>query len=327
VRGLYNTVLKIYATISEGLTTVKRLDLVLVPIVGLSAFQLFYLWTQQGLWYLEAVAMSQIERPFVLRALIPLLSRELAHWTTLNLAYCLMIWVVLSSIGLYFAAKYLYQVFDQNPVNSSIVAFICCELFLFLMLQDPREYDFATAFFFTFSLALLARDKNSAYLLLFPIATLNRETTVLLSLFWAILSFQKMGFPKFMLQGAYQAIVYILIRVMIMRVFTYAPGPLLEWTFTDNVATFLKEPLKTSVLILLFAFGIYVVTHKWSEKPVFLRLVFLVVFPPLVALHLLVGLWWEVRVYAEIFPVLVMLAIWGILPALVVSRHQTALPS
>ena len=97
--------------------------------------------------------------------------------------------------------------------HAPIVSFIGCELYFLLIAIVAHVYDIATGVFFCLSLAFIARGKLKAYYLLFPLATLNRETTFLLILFFVIHFLGRMPFVRYGTAVAYQGIVYLLIKM------------------------------------------------------------------------------------------------------------------
>lgn len=297
-------------------------DWILSPLVGFTAFQLYYSWTDKGFSFLEMIIRSLDKRPYVYRVLVPLLSRSLEQLVGISAIYCLMFLVILFSIGLYFAVKYLYGAFSEDAARSSLISFICCELFFVFILGNAKVYDIPSAFFFTLSLALLARDKVTAYLLLFPIATLNKETTVLLSLFWAITFFNKTNRFQFIAQGIYQVVVFVVIRWILTSLFADLPGSSFLWMPAENLAAIINSPVDAALLLAGFGIAIYMAVKGWNDKPSFLRTAFLVIFPLQVIQHVTVGILWEIRVYAECFSIVFLVASWNIQPVFSSSNNS-----
>ncbi len=287
----------------------KYLDLLFSSMIAITSFQFYFVWSEGlGYSYLHDVAYSFEERPYVYRVLIPFLSRALEFLTGVSAIYCMIILVIASAVGLYFSLKYLYSTFESSNERTSIVSFFICEtLFIIILLTFPHIYDISTAMFFTLALALLARGKLTTYLILFPLATLNRETTFLLTIFWLVYLFKRIPVSSLLCGAVYQVIVYVVIRLVVTSGFAHLPGTSLDWQPMRNLEKFLASPLTT--FLLLFAFGLilYGVFIGWSQKPLFLRIAFLIFFPAQVFLHLTLGGAWELRVYAESLPVIFLL--------------------
>lgn len=290
----------------------KHLDYLLAAIIAVTAFQFYYVWIQGlGYPYLHDVVYSMEERPYVYRVLIPLLSRVLQDLTGVDTVTCMIILVVVSAVGLYYSVKYLYSTFESNKDRTSIVSFIICEIiFITIIFSFPHVYDIPTAMFFTLALALLARNELLLYLLLFPLATLNRETTFLLTFFWLIYFFRRISANWLFFGALYQAIVYIAIRFTVTSEFANLPGSTFDWQPMRNLAKYLAFPLPTLFLLSILAILLYAVFKRWSQKPEFLRITFLTLFPAQFFLHFTLGGAWEIRVYLESLPITLLLAFY-----------------
>jgi hypothetical protein len=295
----------------------KYLDLFFASMVAITAFQFYYVWIEGlGYSYLYDVAYSLEGRPYVYRVLIPLLSRIIEFLIDVSAIYCMILLVVASAVGLYFSLKYLYSTFESSNERTGVVSFIICEtLFIIILLTFPHVYDISTAMFFTLALALIARGKLAIYLILFPLATLNRETTFLLTLFWLIYMSKSMPVSRLFYGAVYQIIVYIVIRLTIMSTFAHLPGDSFDWQPMRNLEKFLASPLTTCLILSTFGVILYAVIKGWSQKPLFLRIAFLTLFPAQVFLHLTLGGAWELRVYAESLPVIFLLAAYTQTPS------------
>jgi hypothetical protein len=291
----------------------KHLDLLFSCMVAITAFQFYYVWIEGlGYPYLHDVVYSLEERPYVYRMLIPFLSRMLEFLIGVSAVYWMILLVVASAVGLYFSLKYLYSTFESNNERTSIISFIICEiLFIIILLTFPHIYDISTAMFFAFALALLARGKLTTYLILFPLATLNRETTFLLTVFWLIYFSKRIPVHWLFYGAVYQAIVYVVIRLAMTSAFAHLPGNSFDWQPMRNLEKFLASPLTTCLLLSALGIILYMVIAGWSQKPLFLRIAFLTLFPMQVFLHLTLGGAWELRVYAESLPVIFLLAAYA----------------
>lgn len=126
------------------------------------------------------VSLNQ-PRPFVYRQLVPMLARLLMS-LHISAAWSLVIIVTLAGIGYYLALRKLagrfYQLNDKNEL-------LIVGLTIFtlpLLFNSQQVYDLPTAFLFTLSIYCLVTGAILAYLLVFAVACLNRETAFLLIL-------------------------------------------------------------------------------------------------------------------------------------------------
>src|SRR5215208_4662330 len=148
-----------------------------------------------------------------------------------------------------------------------------------LIFHEGPYYDLATVMFFALSLALLARGKHLAYLLLFPVAILNRETTFLLTLVFIVSSFYRYQrtIPRHIFYSVvYHVLIWILIRAVTIIVIADNPGALFLWRSLLNLSIYASMPLQSFFFLFGFALFVYGALFRWNEKPAFLRMSFLV---------------------------------------------------
>ena len=290
---------------------VKQLDKILALVVAITASQAHVIWIQRlGYRDLYLIANSTHGRPSAYRVLIPFLSRVAEGITGIDIVYCMSGLVVLSAIGLFYSLRYLYSSFAPSE-RADIVAFLGCEITFLLILWEMHIYDLATVMFFALALALLANNKFWIYYLIFPLATLNRETTFLLLSFFVVYFYKTSPRRQWMYGTIYQVFIYILIRWITTSVFANLPGEEYWWTWPQVPLAYIRN--YPWALILLVAVGgvLYFVFRGWYRKPLFLRTAFLIIFPLQVIMHFTVGLPWELRVYAESASVILCLAFYS----------------
>lgn len=126
------------------------------------------------------VSLSQ-PRPFVYRQLVPALARALMT-LHVSAAWALAIIVTLAGIGYYVALRKLAGVFYQLDNRTELLVLGLTVLTLPLLFNSQQIYDLPTAFLFTLSIYYLVAGAILAYLLVFTVACLNRETAFLLIL-------------------------------------------------------------------------------------------------------------------------------------------------
>jgi hypothetical protein len=181
------------------------------------------------------------------------------------------------------------------------------------MIQESKVYDVATPAFFALSLWALARRRYWLFYLLFPLATLNRETTFLLSAFYVVYFFNGPISRRHWFYGCvYQGAVYILIRLVTMAAFTHLPGApfILSWRHVLTVYA-ANYPLTLAFALCLGWIG-YLTLRGWKQKPLFLRTALSIIFPIQFILHIFMGWPYEIRVFAESLPLITVLAAYPI---------------
>ncbi|RPI93357.1 MAG: hypothetical protein EHM40_10115 [Chloroflexi bacterium] len=295
----------------------KYFDLFLAGIVAFSAYQFHYVWlVWKGFADLERVAYALEDRPFVYRLLVPSLARVLEKLTGIPAVPCMIFLVVLSSVGLFYSLLYLYTAFSAHREPAGMFAFVGCELTFMWILIGVKVYDIATAMFFALALALLARRKFNSYYVLFLIASLNRETTFLLTLFFSVYFFNRMPRRHYFFGLLYQGLAYTVVKITTMILYRDVPGTVLSLNPVGVLRGYVDQPVWFAVLLFVFfCLFLVIAIWQWNAKPGFLRAAFITLFPALLLLHILMGYPYEIRVFAEVFPVLLMLCAWSI-PAL-----------
>lgn len=265
--------------------------------------QFDYLWAMRhGTLFIHYQALAQDVRPYVYRLLLPSLARGLAWITGLDPGACLLALFILSAVGLYFSLKYLYRSFWPDDRSASVVAFAGSVFFFMLIFIHGKSYDPATGMFFSLALALLARQKFGLYYLLFPLATLNRETTFLLLPLFAILYRDRLA------GLAYQVVVYSVLKILVMLAFADFPGEAFLFRPAAVIDEYLSDPARSLGSLAIFSLMLWLVFRRWEEKPALLRVAFLTIAPALLALHFLMGFAFEFRVLAEGMPAAFLLA-------------------
>jgi hypothetical protein len=171
-------------------------------------------------------------------------------------------------------------------------------LFLMLFVWGVKVYDVATATWFAMSIGLLARRQMFAYYLLFPIGCLNRETAFLMVILFLV------HFGKAQWAGVlYQATAFIAIRVLVMIAYADLPGVVMLVRPIENLQLFAEHLVGSIVHWMGFAGLTWLCVRQWHRKPLILRQAFLVFGPLLMLMYLVLGVSFEIRVFAELYPV------------------------
>ncbi|HLE92911.1 MAG TPA: hypothetical protein VI753_17300, partial [Anaerolineales bacterium] len=192
---------------------------------------------------------------------------------------------------------------DEEDLRAFVMAVAGTELFFVLIQMDRKVYDTSTAMFFAFALGLLARGKFKEFYLLYPLGCMNRETMFLLSIFFAIHYFGKMETFRYLSGLIYQGAVFIGIRLMIMKIFEGNAGQLIYFQPWHILKEHADHPIMLFLLMVLITLTWHRVARRWKEKPEFLRSALFVLLPLQMILYLMVGNAFEVRVFAEVYPV------------------------
>jgi len=249
-------------------------------------------------------------RPFVYRVLIPNLIRVLSGLLPLptDLITLILMWLCL----VYFA--FTFRIFARRFIAQPVLADAASLLALVGLYPSfyfGKIYDFAILFLFTLALVWMHAERWKPYLILFPIACLTKETTALLGLVFALHFFRTMERRKFIALLAYQAIVFLIIRLIITWVFRDNPGNALEFHLLDHVKAFTKQPIFFSLWFMELVIVALVVAYRWKQKPAFLRHAGVATALPLLLLFFTSGGVYELRNLYESYPVVFLLVFFS----------------
>ncbi|RCK73925.1 MAG: hypothetical protein ANABAC_2999 [Anaerolineae bacterium] len=174
-------------------------------------------------------------------------------------------------------------------------------------------YDFTTLLLFTLALVWMAARRCTAYLLVFFLACLNKETAILLTLafFFHFKTQNEISRFRFLTLLALQIACYTLIRIWLFFRFQANPGSLVEVHFAEYQIILQQFPEVGLISLAIFLVILLLVFHHWKQKPLFLRHA-TVMFPPLLILTMAFGFPYEFRVFYEVYPVFSAMAILSI---------------
>lgn len=198
-----------------------------------------------------------------------------------------------------------------EDLRDFIVAAAAVELFMILFFLEAKVYDLATALFFAVSLGLLASGKLIEYLMLFPFACLNRETSFLLTVIFVVYFYNRLALRDWSMGVGYQVLAFAIVRLSLMAIFADSPGMPFLFRLQENIADHLKYPGRSLLFLAGVLITVWLCARHWYTKPLLLRTAFVVLAPALMALYLLFGWAFELRVFAELYPVVVVLATWS----------------
>jgi len=157
----------------------------------------------------------------------------------------------------------------------------------------------------------LKQKKWTSFLVLFIISCFNKETTILLTLIFAIHFFkdEKVNRKLYIQLIAAQLLIFTLVKIFLYMVFSNNAGGFVEFHLVDrNYLIFNGYSLSTFVVLLLIILTLF---SKWKQKPKFLKDA-LWIAVPLIILTFFFGFFDELRDYYEVFPVIVLLISFNI---------------
>lgn len=247
-------------------------------------------------------------RPFITRALVPLLLRLSVTALPVDpqaVAVALMYGSLLGSV---WALRLLAQSFWPPSTRLDAAVLLSVPALAPLTIAYTMIYDFPTLFLFTLGLALMARERWAAFLAVFALGSLNRETTALLALVLLVAYAGRLPARRLAGLMAAQGLIYVLVRGAVAWQFRHNPGSSVEFNLWLQAVIFIFMPLASAAHLLLAAAVGLLVAANYRAKPRFLRAALVALAPTLLALYALFGNPWEIRVFYELFPICYLLA-------------------
>jgi hypothetical protein len=262
-------------------------------------------------------------RPYVTRALVPIVARAGTALTPAPVAQSLTnaftsvehVFVVLvmtvSLFAFQSALRRLFrETYNAGPVTPLVAALAgLASLPMFFGPFSRQIYDFTTLWSFTLGLALMAGRQWTAYLVLFAIATVNKETTILLTLVFAVhfLLAGRLPFNRALTLFAAQLTIFLVIRGAISYAFRHNPGEVVEINWANHNRVVLVDPSLMSKRLPLLAAAAVFGAWGWRDKAPLLRDAIATLAPVLLVMGVTVGQVDEIRAYYEFYPIVIVL--------------------
>jgi len=262
-------------------------------------------------------------KPFVYRQLMPMLARSLT-WLGVPANWAIVLVMTSAGVAFYYALRALtlhfYPFSNGEQLDLWVFALFVVGLSLFWFERLPS--DWATAFLFTLAFLFLAQGKMLAYILLYPIVCLNRETAFLLTVFF-LFYVHKVYVPLDVAIFIYQVVVWFAVRISLMIIFLHNGG-LNAWISPlQNFQKFIAHPWHSLLHIVITVIILYLVLKGWKRKPLFLRTAFVVMAPLLLIMYWILGQPFEVRVFWEVYPAAALLMLPTLQNGLVTKRTDS----
>jgi hypothetical protein len=219
-----------------------------------------------------------------------------------------------SLVGFSFAFRQLLKdLFQAQPVFIDLIVLVAIAGLPPFFKYYNYVYDLPNLFLFTLGLSLMLRRDWRRFLIVFLIACVNKETTILLTAVFTIYYWMRTSqVPRslFLRLLFAQAGIFLLVRSMLLWIFRNNPGDSIEFHFFDHNILLLLTPYSFSGLFLILSLAT-LIYYKWSEKPDFLKAALWLILP-LSTSTLFFGYVDEIRVYYEVYPVILLLVSYSI---------------
>lgn len=224
--------------------------------------------------------------------------------------YLLAVLIWLSClVGFCFALRRLVRLNYQVSVFVEDFAPLFAVLALTMtFVRTYTIYDFATLLLWTLAILFIEEQRMIGFYSVFILACINKETAFLLGVIFLIRAAKSLPRPRMYRHLAVQGTIWIAVRYIIMSAYQANPGGPFEFQGWNNIAILFHPARLIKVLPFYLAYGL-LVRHDWRQKPPFLRSAFLATFVPFVVFFFFVGVIDELRIFYEVFPLILLLSL------------------
>jgi hypothetical protein len=125
----------------------------------------------------------------------------------------------------------------------------------------------------------------------------------LLTLVFMVFYFGRMGWKLYLLSVGYQGFLWAAVRICLMVIYAGYPGVAMMVRPLENLQVFLHYPIWSVVHWAAVVLVVWMVVRRQQSAGRLMRVAFWVMAPVLMVMYLVLGWAFEVRVFAELFPV------------------------
>ena len=305
--------------------------IILLNFVVLSRFLILTDVGDNGHSGVGSMVYGTAYRPYVYRALVPGIARLVTpfvpvsfvedvmsfevtrQWLTLldavtypREAFVIMLLLLGSLVGFVLVFRQLMRDLGYSELMQNIASIAALSI-MPLFFRFGYIYDFSGLFLFTLGLMLLSQKQFAWYLVVFALATLNKETSILLTAIFVFHYWKRLNRKQFLWIGILQLAIFVMIKGSLTYYFANNPGSFVQYHLSEHLLFFRIAPVAFLVLSTVLGIGlVLLVIIGWKNKPIFIRNS-TVIFAPLFVLYIFFGFPLEIRVFLELLPILMIL--------------------
>jgi len=264
------------------------------------------------IYYAGGLYPEDYTRPFVYRQLVPLLAGGMEFFGV-PAGTALVVVMTVSGVGFYLALRKMAQEFYDLSNKQELCLVLGVLVSMLVMGAYRKPYDLMTALLFTLFFYYFWTEQNAKLIVVFALSCVNRETTFLLVLFYVVYLFPMYKYPQrgyeYIWMSLSQIYLYVLITVAVRFILSDSVGSSLWVQPVENIMKFADQPYRF-LLYLLGAMGLmWWMSRGWEQKPEYLRYAFGLFAPILLVAHLVVGTAFELRIFWELAPLVIILSL------------------
>ena len=227
-------------------------------------------------------------------------------------------------LGFAFMLRYLIRLFydfpsfvvDLAPVGGLLILPTFFKFYSYI-------YDPGTLFLFTLAIILIAKRKLLLFYIVFLLATLNKETSILLVGIFFIREFKVMRNLGLAGHLLLQISLWIAVKASITAIFMNNQGSFGEFHLIDHNLGLISNPYELLYFVSVISIFSALIHYRWTEKPIFLCHCLFITIIPLMLVVLFFGFINELRDYYEAFPFLFLLSLPTIVDIFGLSHNDT----
>jgi hypothetical protein len=249
-------------------------------------------------------------RPFIYRQLVPTLAWPIQTLFRSNYATAISIVILMATLLMIVSLRYFHDSFLlPQGVQTETYVLLTSSLVFLLAIYPSHTYDIPTVALFTLSIAFIVNKKILAFVLLFPIVCLNRETAFLLVIFFLAYTWHKLPHRLVILVSGICMLVYIGLKIGIQAIFEGYPGVNMMFNLWTNLNSMVWHPYILISTAIIFLAILSLVRAKWDHLPQALQVIMITILPFQVLLYFVLGVNTEMRVFLEFLPAVVLIGV------------------
>ncbi len=267
---------------------------------------------------IDAVLTFSTFKPFQYRLLIPFIFKFISFAGIFppKILFLLLSTVIVYSILIVYRLI-LEEYFPGSKLNSILAVLILYPMTwnYVLLNQAFSFYDFSSVLFYTLGMYFVLKDKFRLLLIVFIIGMLNKETIVFIIFAYIFYNYKRVFKAEIILRTSILVLIFVLFKAVMYYIFRNNPGSVIVIALKGNIEI-LKNLHQNYIYIknIFLNFGaLYVFTvlliikllrrekiNDISKEKIYINFVFII--------YMVMGIYiiyfTEVRVYAELMPML-----------------------
>ena len=222
-----------------------------------------------------------------------------------------------SLLGFLYTVGQLYRFYyTGSPWFGALVPAMAALGFVPWISYTSHVYDLTTLMLSSLLYWTLAKEREGAFLLIFFLTCINKETAILGSIVFATYRWLqgRLLLKRTLILLAVQIGIFVTVKTLISYLFRENAGQILEVHLFDINAGWLSQWLRrgyTVSLLTTFVIFVIAVCYDWTRKPLLFRSGLAIV-PFLAVLGILFGVFDEWRQYTDAYTPLLMLVLGSI---------------